>query len=148
MRRVLRLVAAFLIVTASLVIPAASPAYAYPSNCQTTWGAWKQTGSPAWGQWRYCTAEDTDRLYVKVQVDDMLTDGYPVHFEINYTGTWNHVPDTSGNCLMSTGNGETSMWGVISIPPGEAVTIRLIKGSCLPHYNFGFSGTWIIANPN
>jgi len=119
----------------------------YPTGCETSWSSWRTTGSPTWGQWRYCTAANGTHDLYRFQVDDTLTDGYAVHIEINECCGWQHVAWTGGGCLQSFGNGETSVWPAWGLAPGAQASVRLVKGTCDPHGNGGTSGSWIIANP-
>lgn len=151
LRRIISRALVLLALIGAGVVAAAAPAQAldYPTGCTSSWSSWRTTGSPTWGQWRYCTADNgPDNLLIRFQVDDTLTDGYAVHIEANQIGSWSEIPwHLSPGCLQSTGNGETSAWPGWGLFTGEQVSIRLVKGTCAPHGNYGTSGAWIIANP-
>jgi hypothetical protein len=137
-----------LVISAFVTTPSPALAADYPTGCTSTWSSWRQTGSPAWGQWRYCSAPNGDHMLYRFQVDDMLTDGYAVHIEAQMIlSSWQHIPwSADPGCLQSTGNGETSSWPGWGLGPSEQVTIRLVKGTCWPHGNYGTSGNWLIVN--
>ena len=147
-KRVLGAIVA-LVIGAVILVVTPAPAQADPAGCTTAWSSWREAGSPVWGRWRYCTAQDGSWTWYKLQVDDQLSDGYAVHLEVEFTpNTWSHLAGSDpseGNWLQSTGDGETSLWPAWTAI-GEPTRVRLIKGAIWPSHQFIVNGgTWVVS---
>ena len=141
------------VLAAIIVTPNTARADTPPTACTSSWSGWQSTGSPAWGQWRYCYADWAGsagggnwRAY-RFQVDDTYTDGYGVHLEM-YQAGWQDIQGTDpsqGYWLQSTGDGETSIMPAYNIEHGQQGSVRLVKGVVWPsHQNVAASGSWIL----
>ena len=153
MKRKIVKLAAIALAIAGLLF-AAAPAQAQSSTklmdpvACTDWSGWFGT---SWGQWRWCdTAGPSGTTWIRVEVDDILTDGYAVHMEacsdayspayctpIPHSGThglqdWDDHP-VPQQCFESTGAPQNWAWPFLIVSADELTDhtdIRLVKGSC------------------